>query len=181
MHSRLKMQWDDRPVKDVRLVSYKILNEGSETINSAEFILTLPSGTTILQAAVASEDHRAKCETRENEVRVCLPYVNPFREHEHSYELYLMTDGKFQQAEVRGSGEGWSLRYSTVNDPRDRRRLFLTIGIVGAVFGLAVNIYFFILRAALRHGLSWPILLLTTIALIIVLMVTYAMTVAFFW
>lgn len=144
MHTRLKMEWDGQPVKDPRMVRYWVANAGSETISKPEFTLALPSGTRILLATIGSSSQslRREFESTGNKVKVCLDYANP-KEHREFYWLQVITDGETSPAEVTGSGDGWSVRFTALGDSQEKRKEFFIYtagasGIIGLITGAAL-------------------------------------------
>ena len=70
------------------------------------------------------------------QVTVTLPYLNPFREHKQSLQVFILADGETNDVEISGSGEGWSVRWVPLGPPRQPLSVmlsfwFLTFSVAG--------------------------------------------------
>lgn len=151
LRHRITTAFDGHPINTLMVAAFELYNEGSEHIQNAALTVILPAGTVVLQATVLPRDCGPKCEVGgDNRVTLSLPYVNPFREHKQLFRLFVLADGETRHAKITGSGEGWSVRYSPLPDPRRMGRIHLIPGAAGMVTGAVSTLYLFYLARVLR-------------------------------
>lgn len=150
MRHRITTTFDGRSISALTVIEFELYNEGSEHIQNAALTVTLPAGTSVLQAHLYPRDSGPKCAVGEdNLINVLLPYMNPFRDHKQLLRLMILADGETRPTQIKGSGEGWSVRYSPLSVGVKRKTVILWAG-AGLVFGLALGGY--LTRLAILRG-----------------------------
>jgi hypothetical protein len=125
IRDRISITFDESRISEVGQIEAEIFNGGSETIQNPRFTLTLPEGAKILDALLTPNEGAPASVIGENFVEVRVNYLNPVREHNHRLTLSLLVDGDTAPVKATGSGEGWSVRYSTAEAWKvDTQRLY---------------------------------------------------------
>jgi hypothetical protein len=153
VRDRIKTTFEGHEIDALSMVTYELHNEGSETIRDATFVVTLPTGSKVLDAALKPPDPQRKCVgNQDNIVRVSFPYLNPLQEHKQILQLMILADGETEHAKITGEGDGWSVRYVPLPGPKQLRRRLRILMLIGAVVGLAELIYVWYIGRVLGIG-----------------------------
>ena len=141
---KIKMTFCDKPIGTLGQVDGDIFNEGSGTIQNPTFTLTLPSESRVLDILITPDDFGAKPTLEGEKLTLALPYLNSVREHGEVLKLSVLVDGKTEPIKISGGGEGWSVRYRALVNPRRQRlvnAIVLGVPVVMVPLGLAYTRY----------------------------------------
>lgn len=149
--SRISVEFDGHPVANLGQLDFLLSNDGSTVIREARITVEFPSSTSVLEAAQLPDDSdvRIECTLAASDVSVRIPYLNPYRDHSHAIRMSLIVDGVDQEATIRGSGEGWSVRHLKLPSRAEfqHRGRNLALSLIGLsfvipVYGWGLNRYF---------------------------------------
>jgi hypothetical protein len=138
---KISMAFEDRPIKELGQVEGEIFNEGSETIQHPTIILGLPESSIVLDVSVNPAELEGQSTTDGSKVRIRLPYLNPVGDHSQIVKVLVLVDGETEPLSVSGGGEGWSVRFVPLVNPRRERYLLMALGFLGAVALLVAYLY----------------------------------------
>jgi hypothetical protein len=141
VRSKISMAFEDRPIKKLGQIEGEIFNEGSETIQNPTVILGLPKGSIVLDVSVNPAELEGQSTTDGSNVRIRLPYLNPVGDHSQVVKVLVLVDGETEPLSVKGGGEGWSVRFAPLINPRRERYLLITLGLLGAAALLLAYLY----------------------------------------
>ena len=141
VRQKIKMTFEDRPIRTLGQIDANIFNEGSNVIQNPTFKLILPEESTILDTLVTPVDLGVKRTIHSNTVTITFPYLNPIREHKHLVELSMLVDGRTEPIYVTGSGEGWSVKHLSLATQREKRYIsfFVVCILFSYLYGLSVE------------------------------------------
>jgi len=90
----------------------EVFNPGFDVISDVIITLSLPAPSRIIDvAAVSSLDQCQLSTTVEaDKATVSVPFLNPYRGHQHTLVIAVTYDGDPKELRITGSGSGWSLR-----------------------------------------------------------------------
>src|ERR1017187_5624313 len=162
LRKRLTVAYDGHPINALSMAVFDIYNDGSDPIQKAALTVILPEGNVVLSAVIVPSDPsdcESKCQSSGNEVTVSLSYVNPFREHKQLFYLMMLFDGESRHAKVYGGGEGWSVRYSPLPGPRQRRKLYLVPPAISIITRIIAALYLHFLKVR-PPELTWRMALI---------------------
>jgi hypothetical protein len=111
VRDKIKMTFDDKPIKTLGQIDGDIFNEGSDVIQRPTFSLTLSEKSVVLDVSVTPQESEIETKIDRNTLSITLPYLNPIREHGQILKLSLLVDGDTQNMRAVGGGEGWSVRH----------------------------------------------------------------------
>jgi|SRR5579864_5692292 len=138
VRNKIKMTFDDKPIETLGQIEGEIVNDGSGVITTPKFVFTLAEDSIVLDALITPQDFGATAEIDRNTVTIALPYLNPVREDKQIVRLSLLVDGTTENIKTTGGGEGWSVWYLPVSNPK--RELYWNIGFaVFVVFVLGMG------------------------------------------
>jgi hypothetical protein len=150
---KIKMTFEDRPIETIAQFEAEVFNEGSETIESPAFTLTLPKKCVILDISITPQDPDPKTVIDAHSVTVTLPYLNNAREHGQILKLSLLADGIIDSVVITGTGAGWSIRHVPLFDPkRDYYRLLGTAS--GFIALILFSVFWYVPFVARRYGIG---------------------------
>ena len=121
VRDKIKMTFDETPIKTLGQIDGDIFNEGSEVIQQPTFALMLSEQSVVLDVLLTPLDLEGKSKIDRNKVSITLPYLNPVREHGQIVKLSLLVDGETKNMKVVGGGEGWSVRYLPLPGEKQER------------------------------------------------------------
>lgn len=110
---KINVSFNNNPVKDLAQVEMYIFNKGSEVIRDILLIVEFSKNTRVLIKSfeVFPENLAVTTNSIENnQVKIKIPFLNPFRPHKHRIKLNIVCDGDIEKYKVIGSGEGWSVQ-----------------------------------------------------------------------
>ncbi len=110
---KINVSFNNNPVKDLAQVEMYIFNKGSEVIRDILLIVEFSKNTRVLIKSfeVFPENLAVTTDSIENnQVKIKIPFLNPFRPHKHRIKLNIVCDGDIEKYKVIGSGEGWSVQ-----------------------------------------------------------------------
>lgn len=154
---RIGVTFDGSPVKALALAVFAVYNSAGKVIGPIALRLVFPQTSKILDArceiAPKSSELQASVEFSKNELRVGLPYLNPFRGYKHRVSISVILDGEFENVEVVGGGAGWSVARESIPDSAAlKRRWAIMITALAAFLGLTLLIYRPFIRT--HYGIS---------------------------
>ncbi|MDQ3802540.1 MAG: hypothetical protein M3416_01600 [Acidobacteriota bacterium] len=134
---KVQITYSGKPVEILWQVNLEIFNEGVDAIKGAEISCSLPEGVNILEISLISSTGALPAETNisENKATIKLPYVNPYREHQHVIKLSINTDHEVGAIRFEGAGGGWSVRHAPLLTEKQESKVVLIS--VMALFGSA--------------------------------------------
>jgi len=105
--SRLKVTFNDEPVTDLSLSSWKIRNSGTADLTKPIHIHFRFPGGTVLSATTPMT---VTPDERRGGVEMKMPFLNSYRKHKSIITVAFVVSGSIEDIEVSGSGPGWSVR-----------------------------------------------------------------------
>jgi hypothetical protein len=158
VREKVSISFDDVPVERLSQLKAELINTGSKVIRNATVTIEVPQALTLLDVSFQGEFGKkvAKIEIKDKKVSLTLPYLNPIKPHSHKVLISILLDGRLKDLKVYGSGEGWSVRHSTVQKTLVRQLTLLTV-IMLLGFGLSLTYVFFMeyISGIGRSEVSW--------------------------
>ncbi len=177
---RIEVTFDGAKIANLGLVEIEMVNNGEKVIRGAHIALRFSESTKPLEARRLSEQNDADLSsemTGPNEVTVSIPYLNPYREHQHVARLQIIVDGEPKLIGLRGDGEGWSARLTDWAGPVSLRRdlsrtwrVLIILGCFVAAYLLVADHYFSLTLNTI--GIGWKILFVVPVFLILIFATT---------
>lgn len=154
---RIGVTFDGSPVKALALAKFGVYNSARKVIGPIALRLVFPQTSKILDArseiTPKTSEPQASVEFSKNEVRVGLPYLNPFRAHKHRVSIAVILDGEFENVEVIGGGPGWSVAREGIPGSAElKRRWAIMITAFAACLALMFLVYAPFIRT--HYGIS---------------------------
>lgn len=171
---KIKMSFEDRPIKTVGQIEAEIFNEGSDVIHSPAFVLTVPPDSVVLDVLLTPSHLRPTSDIDGNRITITLPYLNPICEHSEMVKLSLVVDGETTVG-VSGSGEGWSVRYLPLANPK--REMYWDLGLALCVLALLDTMYPYAAYIEKKYGIgptemSWRVFVASLPVLVLGLLIS---------
>lgn len=148
---KIDIRFDGQAIRTLTQVDLEIMNEGSEAIASAGFTITLPPKSRILDILVTPQEFKTSATYDDRVVSMSLPYINPFRDHKQVCVVSILADGSMYPLEVRGGGEGWSVRH--IPRPTQRRVKYVFALFVLTMLVLVASLFYYLSYLEEAYGI----------------------------
>jgi len=113
IRDKINVSFNNNPVKNLAQVEMEILNKGSEVIRDILLTVKFSKNTRVLDKSfeVVPENLAVTTDSiGSNQIKIKIPFLNPFHPHKHRIKLNIICDGDIEKYKVIGSGEGWSVQ-----------------------------------------------------------------------
>ncbi|QJW94706.1 hypothetical protein FTUN_2228 [Frigoriglobus tundricola] len=156
---RISVRLDDEPVQDLSQIELRVTNTGLSALRDIRITLDFGSSTKVLDCEITPNELAIRTiPAPHHTVELVIPSLNSEPLHREALTLKIVCDGPTRNFEIRGRGDGWTVRKtSQIESIRMTNRLIQYGSIALSITASILTIIYMEEHGIGRNEWSWRV------------------------